>query len=199
MHPDELGKKYDRIAQWWHEQQDHSAYGVAALQKAMQFCEQPQMALDVGCGAGGRLVLLLQSCGIAVTGVDVSAEMVRLATRQHPDGFFFHADICAWDSDERFDIVFAWDSIFHLPLAQHKPVLKKLCALLSPGGVLLYSFGNAIGDHTSEWRGDRFYYSSIGINENLRTLMDEGLGIRHLELSQYPGRHVFVIAQRNQQ
>jgi len=31
MEPQELGRKYDRIAQWWHEQHHASAYGMQQL------------------------------------------------------------------------------------------------------------------------------------------------------------------------
>ena len=132
-----------------------------------------------------------------MTGVDVSTEMIELARKNHPDETFIAEDICSWHSDESFDFIFAWDSIFHLPLDMHQPVITKLCSMLKAKGVLAYTFGNAVGENTSEWLDDEFYYSSIGINDNLKLLIDNGLTPLHLVLDQFPEKHVFVVAQKS--
>ena len=196
MKPATLGKKYDKIAAWWHELHENGDYGLNQIEKALGFRTGGGQALDVGCGAGGRVVRALQQHNYSVTGVDVSSEMIRFATSNHPDETFINQDIVTWDANEQFDFVVAWDSIFHLPLDAQKPVVEKLCALLAVDGVLIYTFGNGVGEHTDEWRDDTFYYSSIGINENLRLVIEHGLTILHLELDQYPERHVCLIAQR---
>lgn len=196
MKPSVTGTKYDKIAQWWHDQNVESSYGVSQLERAVGFTSNRGRALDVGCGAGGRFIRVLQCQGFSITGLDVSKEMVKLASENHPEHTFLHQDICTWDTTEKFDFVVAWDSIFHLPLAMQKPVLTKLCQMLTEGGVLLYTFGNAEGDHTDKWHDDTFYYSSIGINENMQLLMKNGLSVLHLEQDQYPEKHVYAIATK---
>ena len=196
MEPSELGIKYDKIAQWWHGQHHESSYGVSQLERAVGFLADGSKALDVGCGAGGRFVRILQNRGLSVTGLDVSAEMIKLASSNHPDHHFMQQDICSWETEERFDVILAWDSLFHLPLAMQQPVITKLCQLLAKGGVLIYTFGNAQGEHTDQWHNDTFYYSSIGVNENIQLLISSGLSILHLELDQYPERHVYTIATK---
>lgn len=197
MHPLETGKKYDKIATWWQQHHLQSNYGVEQLKKALQFIQTGGHALDVGCGAGGRMVRLLDEHGFSVTGIDVSEEMIRLAKSSHIDHIFLQADICEFEASHSFDFILAWDSIFHLPIEQHKPVLNKLCKLLSPYGILIYTFGNAIGSSESIWREDTFAYSSIGINENLNTLIHNQVTPMHLELDQYPESHVLVIGKKN--
>lgn len=196
MKPSVTGTKYDKIAQWWNDQHLHSSYGVNQLQRAIEYSARGGKALDVGCGSGGRVVQTLQSNGFSVTGLDVSKEMINLARTNHPEHKFLHQDICTWEVSEKFDFVVAWDSIFHLPLANQKPVVSKLCRLLVKGGVLIYTFGNAEGEHTDQWHNDNFYYSSIGINENIKLLLDNGMSISHLELDQFPEKHVYAIAVR---
>ncbi len=196
MNPNDLGKKYDKIAVWWHEQHIDSGYGVAQLERALGFIPQPGKALDIGCGAGGRFVRILEKRGFSMTGLDVSEAMIKLAHTHHPEHRFIQADICEWEIDERFDVIVAWDSVFHLPYAMHRPVITKLCRLLNPGGVLMYTFGDAEGEHTDQWRGDTFYYSSIGTNENVTVLIENGLSVVHLELDQFPERHVYIIATK---
>lgn len=196
MEPHELGKKYDKIAVWWQEQLRQSTYGVAQLERAIQLCEHKTIALDVGCGSGGRMLHKLQEHGYVVQGVDVSAEMLKLARNAHPEATFHHADISTWTTDKSYDLILAWDSIFHLPLHLQAPVVTKLCALLNHKGILLYTFGNDYGYHESNWQNDTFPYSSIGINQNLQLLMANGCEPLHLELDQYPEKHVYVIAKK---
>lgn len=196
MEPSVLGTKYDKIARWWHDSQASSDYGVEQLKKALGFCCTTEKALDAGCGTGGRLIRLLKEKGFAITGIDVSQAMISLAKEHHPDENFFVQDICTWKTQEKFDFILAWDSLFHLPLPMQKPVVLKLCHLLSSGGILIYTFGNAEGEHTDQWCGDTFYYSSIGINKNLKLLIDNGLTILHLELDQYPEKHTCLIATK---
>lgn len=194
MEPSILGMKYDKIAHWWHDQHDHSTYGLSQLERALGLVSAGEKALDVGCGAGGRFVRILQNHGFSVTGLDISKEMVRLAADNHPEHNFMHQDICSWETEERFDFIVAWDSLFHLPLVMQRPVVTKLCKLLAENGVLIYTFGNAEGEHTDQWQNDTFYYSSIGINKNMQLLIENGLSIVHLELDQYPEKHVYAIA-----
>lgn len=197
MKPSILGKKYDKIAQWWQNEHDDSNYGVKQFEKAINFKSNGGKALDVGCGAGGRFIRILEDKKFSVTGIDVSEEMIKLASSNHPEHRFIHEDICTWKTAEKFDFIFAWDSIFHLPLEMQKPVVSKLCNFLAKGGVLMYTFGNDYGEHTDQWHDDTFYYSTIGINENVRLLSDNGLTLLHLELDQYPSKkHVYTIASK---
>ena len=189
-----LGKKYDRIADWWQRQHLDSEYGLAQLRRALDFAPESGTALDVGCGVGGRFIRLLQQRGFDLVGIDLSAEMIRLARQNHPGLEFHQQDICTWECDRRFEFILAWDSIFHLPLAQQEAVITRLCGLLAPGGVLIYTFGDAVGDHEDDWHNDRFYYSSIGIGANLAILERNGLVCKHLELDQWPENHVYLIA-----
>jgi SAM-dependent methyltransferase len=198
MKPAILGRKYDKIANLWQEQLRDSDYGVGQVRRALQFCSGAGNALDVGCGAGGRMIRLLREHGLAVTGVDVSAEMIRLARQNHPDDDFRHADICEFECDRSFDFILAWDSIFHLPLDSQQPVVRKLCALLNEGGVIIYTFGDAVGEHDDSWHDDIFHYSSIGIEGNLTLLREQGVTCRHLELDQWPQKHVYLIGVKDQ-
>lgn len=195
MEPAVIGKKYDKIADWWHQKHNSGIYGLDAFNKALNFHAEIKTALDVGCGTGGRFVKTLVSKGCDVHGIDVSERMVEIAQECHPGEKFEAQDICSWEIDQKYDLIYAWDSIFHLPLNQHQPVLEKLCSALNPDGILLYTFGNATGEHTDEWMNDTFHYSSIGINENIKLLMESNLTILHLELDQYPERHVVVIGK----
>ena len=197
MEPLALGKKYDKIAKWWHDRHFESEYGINQCKRALGFSSKTGVALDVGCGAGGRFVRILQENRFSVVGIDVSEEMIKLARVNHPDEQFYVQDICTWETDQRFELIVAWDSIFHLPLSMQKPVVTKLCNLLSDGGTLIYTFGDAIGEHEDRWHDDTFHYSSIGISGNLRILENNDVTCKHLELDQWPENHVYVIGVKS--
>jgi SAM-dependent methyltransferase len=196
MKPVELGQKYNKIAPIFQKEMEDSKYGLPQVKRAITYSNKSGTALDVGCGAGGRIIQELQNSGFAVLGLDVASSMIDLARATHPDIEFEVADICTWEATKLFDFIVAWDSLFHLPLDMQKPVLKKLAALLAPGGVIIYTFGDAVGEHIDTWHDNTFYYSSIGINQNLEVLIDNGLSVNHLEMDQYPEKHVYVIATK---
>lgn len=196
MTPIETAQKYNKISDTYQKDLKESDYGLRQIKQAINFTKNKKKALDVGCGVGGRVINELLNSNFDIKGIDVSVSMLDLAKQSHENVSFENADICTWQSDERFDLIVAWDSLFHLPLGAHKNVINKLSNLLEEDGILIYTFGDDIGEHVSSWHDDTFYYSSIGINENIKTLIDNSLKIMHLELDQYPQRHVYTIVKK---
>ena len=196
MDPLELTRSYDRIAEQWARDMETSGYGLQMIERAVKFCSKKETALDVGCGSGGRVVNALVTHGFRVKGIDISDKMLQQARRLHCGVDFIKANIMDWETEERFDLVVAWDSIFHLPLAAHGPVLKKLCSFLQPGGILVYTLGDDTGEHSGMMYGQTLGYSSVGIVENLKILAESRCQCRHLELDQFPQKHVSLIARR---
>ncbi|MCP4334404.1 MAG: class I SAM-dependent methyltransferase [Gammaproteobacteria bacterium] len=194
MNPEDLGARYDKIASWWQQRHDQSNYGLLQIERALKFCGRPGTALDVGCGCGGRFVRLLTEQGFKLTAIDVSAEMIQLAQQAHPETEFLLQDICDFETTQKYDLILAWDSIFHLPLNQQELVVSKLCRMLAADGVLIYSFGDADkGKHDSKWYADIFHYSTIGMAGNLAVLSNNGVVCKHLELDQWPQNHAYMI------
>jgi len=198
MHPDDLAIRYDRIAQWWQTQHQHSSYGIAQLERAIQFVPQKHLALDVGCGSSGRFIRVLKQHGFQAEGLDVSNEMINLARQLHPDVTFYQADISTWQPPQPYSLITAWDSTFHLPLNMQEPVTQKLCQALAPNGVLLFTCGGQPqpGEISGSFQGQDFDYSTLGIEHFLKILMDNHCTCRHLEYDQYPEKHVYIIAQK---
>jgi SAM-dependent methyltransferase len=200
MKPEETGSHYDRIALQWQKQHRYSTYGIPALERAIQFVESKSTALDIGCGSSGRFIDVLIRNGFTPTGVDISAEMISLARQQHPQVAFYAEDICTWQFPQTYDLISAWDSTFHLPLAEQKPVLKKMCEGLNASGVVLFTCGGTLGaeEISGGFAGETFDYSTLGVNEFLQLLIEFGCTCKHLEYDQYPENHVCIIAQKTQ-
>lgn len=117
----------------------------------------PLQILDLGCGPGRDLIEFTRR-GHVATGIDGSAEFVRMART---------ASGCAvWQQDflnltlpsEHFDGIFANASLFHVPSRYAPEVLLRLFSALKPGGVLCSS--NPRGDNQEGWSGERYgvYY-----------------------------------------
>lgn len=198
MEPAQTAAHYDQLAGWWQSQQQTSAYGISALERAIQFTGTKNVALDVGCGSSGRFINQFLVYGFQAEGIDISAEMISFARRLHPEVTFYNADISQWQPPKAYSLITAWDSTFHLPLSHQEPVLKKLCAALETNGVFLFTCG---GGHTSatvtgSFQGQDFAYSTLGVNTFLQLLQEQGCTCRYLEYDQYPENHVCIIAQK---
>ena len=198
MQPQEVAASYDQIAHRWAAADFNRTNGIAQHRRALQFLGRTGIALDVGCGSSGRFLDLLLTAGLAVEGLDLSAEMLRLARHSHPSVLFHHADICTWQATKRYDFISAWDSIWHVPLDCQEPVLRKLCESLTMGGVFIWTMGGLNGPDEKQdtAMGPPMYYSVLGIPHTLKVLAESGCICRHLEYDQLPEKHVFLIAQK---
>lgn len=197
MTPQELARSYDEIAHVWLEPHIQSN-GLAQFERAISFVTQRGHALDIGCGSSGRFLDLLQQHGFQVEGLDVSERMIALARQNRPGVTFHHADISTWELPRKYDFISAWDSIWHLPLALQKPVMKKICDALAPGGVFIFTTGGLDGpeEKSDSSMGPPVHYSVLGIPRTLEILGLYGCVCRHLEYDQPPEKHLYIIAQK---
>lgn len=197
MKPQQVAESYDQIADVWNGDSFNRDNGIKQHERAIAFVEGKSKALDIGCGASGRIIDLLISHGFVTEGLDISAKMLEFARQRHPNQTFYHADICEWQFPKQYDFISAWDSIWHLPLDQQQPVLTKLIDALTPGGILIFTTGAM--DQPSEKNdtamGPPMYYSVLGIPETLRLIDKAGAVCRHLEYDQYPELHLYLIVQ----
>jgi RimJ/RimL family protein N-acetyltransferase len=194
MTPEQVASSYDQIADQW---VDVSTYGFAQVERAVAFVQHKGVALDVGCGTG-RLMGLLSQHGLRTDGLDVSPAMIALARDRHPDARLFHADICQWELPRSYDLIVAWDSVWHVLLADQEAVLTKLCRGLAASGVLIVTTGgtDAPDERQNSYMGPPMYHATLGIPKTLQVLAGAGCVCRHLEYDQYPEAHVYLIAQK---
>ncbi len=198
MKPADVAASYDGIAEVWDAPGFPRDNGIAAHERALAFLGRAGAALDVGCGASGRFIELLLGRGFEVEGLDLSARMLELARRRHPQVRFHLADVCEWQPPRAYDFVTAWDSIWHVPLAEHARVLEKLLGALAPGGVCIFTFGGTDepGEKRDSAMGPPMYYSTLGVPGTLHAIERSGCILRHLEYDQHPELHVCTIVQR---
>lgn len=134
----EIQADFDRIARvdsdsaWNH----NNHYHGYLLRHAPAHCAE---ALEVGCGTG-EFARLLAKRSDRVIGLDLSAEMLRLARERSADApniDYLQADVMTYPYPlpaARFDCIATIATLHHMSLPGVLPILK---AALKPGGVLL--------------------------------------------------------------
>ncbi|RPI25841.1 MAG: class I SAM-dependent methyltransferase [Actinobacteria bacterium] len=113
--------------------------GHAAAVTALIEERNPDAAtlLEVGCGTGLFLELLVER--FAVSGVDVSAEMLAVAAARLPGVPLHSADMRSFILDDRFDaVVCLFSSLGYMTTeADLRLAVTRMAAHLAPGGVLV--------------------------------------------------------------
>lgn len=97
--------------------------------------------LDVGCGNGAAALLVAQTYGIRVVGVDIDPEQIAAARSragERTDVFFATAD-AAWlpFEDGQFDVVASNKTTHHVP--QWSLAIAEMRRVLKPHGYLVYA------------------------------------------------------------
>jgi SAM-dependent methyltransferase len=101
--------------------------------------------LDIACGAG-RHLSALRDRGVRPVGLDLSATLLRVGRRDHPDIPAVRGDMrCLPFDDGSFDLVTSFFTSFgYFPeMAEDRQVLEEARRVLAPGGRFAFDFLNA--------------------------------------------------------
>lgn len=105
-----------------------------------KYLKKGDRVLDVGCG-NGRLFPFLAPLKVDYTGTDNSEELLKIASRGHPEARFVAGDLMHLPfDDEGFNAVLAVASLHHVPSDPLRTrALEEMRRVLVPGGRLLMS------------------------------------------------------------
>jgi ubiquinone/menaquinone biosynthesis C-methylase UbiE len=113
---------------------------------------QGRRAIDFGCGAG-RSTRFLQKLGFAAVGVDISADMIKIARDIDPQGDYRlmqDGDLAPFD-DKSQDLVVAVFTFDNIPTGARKiKILNEIRRVLTPEGKLVMLV-SAPEIYTHEW------------------------------------------------
>lgn len=99
---------------------------------------------DLGCGPG-RVTAYLDSLGLSVFGLDLSASMLAIARREQPGLRFEQGSMLELDmADSSLSGVMSWYSSIHTPVDELPRLFAEFLRVLAPGGHLLIAF--QVGD-----------------------------------------------------
>ena len=113
-----------------------------------------QKVLDIGSGWGGLALYLAAECGADVTGLTLSAEQHKVATRRAAaaglsDRVRFHLRDYR-EEKGRYDRIVSVGMFEHVGVVQYPVFFRRLSELLAPDGVaLLHSIGRMDGPGTT--------------------------------------------------
>jgi len=107
--------------------------------------------LDVACGTGVLFPDYLKREVAAVTAIDISPEMVKIAAAKYPGQVeVLCGDVENTDLGRKFDRIMVYNAFPHFPDPEN--LIRVLSALLAPGGTLTVAHGmsRAAIDHRHE-------------------------------------------------
>jgi len=195
--PVEVGQKYDRIADWF---RDHcpADYGNKYVVEFAAKLPPGARILELGCGFG-RHTRLLVDLGHPVLGIDVSNAMIELARRHCPEAELVCSDALLFDTEQKFDGVLAWDSMFHLGESQHRRIVKKIAGWLKKDGLVLFTAGDGAPGETvsGEMAGVSFDYSALSRAEWVECFRRNHFKQVTVTNDQSDLRHLVITAQKS--
>ncbi|GGK96567.1 methyltransferase [Planomonospora parontospora subsp. parontospora] len=139
---------FDRIGERYDEAFPHKEGQERAGARLLRRLPPGAPVLDAGCGTGLPTARQLADAGMAVTGIDISPVMLDLARKNVPGARFLEADLLdpgdalrdgPGDAIGSFDAAVAFFSLLMLPRRDIATALRRLHALLVPGGLLCLS------------------------------------------------------------
>ena len=151
----------------------------------------------MGCGAGTPIARYLLDQGYRLTGVDSSPAMLRVAQATCPEAELVASDMIAVELAGGYHGIVAWDSIFHVPKAQHAKLFHALSRWLVPTAPLLLSLGGSEGEFLAPMFGRDFFYSAHSPEVSLALLQAAGFEILLAEIDDGSSRgHLAVLCRK---
>jgi demethylmenaquinone methyltransferase/2-methoxy-6-polyprenyl-1,4-benzoquinol methylase len=97
--------------------------------------------LDVACGTGVLFPDYLARDVAAVTGIDISPQMAKIAGEKYPQVEVVCGDVEETTFSKQFDCIMVYNAFPHFPDPAH--LIEVLAGLLKPGGTLTIAHGSS--------------------------------------------------------
>ncbi len=121
--------------------------------------------LDLGCGFGLPIDSYLIDRRCTVTGVDGAGAMLRLFERALPRAEAIHADMRGLWLDRKFDLILAWNSLYHLSPDDQRAMFETFARHAHERTVLLFTSGPDAGEGVGIVGGRPLYHASLSPQE----------------------------------
>lgn len=99
--------------------------------------------LDIGCGTGLYLKDL-HGKGYGLSGIDMSAEMIIVATKELPDVTFYIGDFMNFRFPARFDLIYSVSVLEYIARNDLDAHFERLAANLNSGGIIFIHYPHAL-------------------------------------------------------
>ena len=100
--------------------------------------------LMMGCGGASILDGLPPGSLHSATGIDISPEAIRAASRRSSAQVSFHvAEMESFEPPRLYDVILFSESLYYVPAAGQLPLLRRLAQSLKPHGVFVVTLAEA--------------------------------------------------------
>lgn len=133
-----IAEFFDKCAPWWDADMVRNEPVIQTILTCGGIKDGVDV-LDVACGTGVLFPDYLK-CGVAsVTGIDISPEMVKIASGKFPEVQLICGDVEETQFDKQFDCIMVYNAFPHFP--DPKRLISVLAGLCKPGGRLSVAHG----------------------------------------------------------
>ncbi len=139
--PRNIFRLYSDLSWLWPMWEDHAIdyapYNEYVVQLIAKYSARSvNSLLDISCGGGKNIFHLKRH--YQVTGLDLSSDMLKLATKLNPEATFVQADMRAYSLGKTFDAILVDDGVNHLITKEDLgQTLSNAYKHLNQGGVLI--------------------------------------------------------------
>jgi len=153
--------------------------------------------LDLGCGAGVPFTRQLTDLGLQVIGADFSRAQLARARRLVPAARLIQADMAALGfAPASLDAVVSLYALIHLPLADQRPLLRRIGTWLRPGGLLLAITGAQAWTGTDDFHGADMFWAHADTESYLGWLAEARLAPQwHRFIPEGNSGHSLILAR----
>lgn len=171
--PENVVPTYQVVAEDFARARSGALYERRWLDRALGYAPGRKV-LDLGCGPGRPIASYLAERRCRMTGVDAAQAMCALYRRAVPGAQVHHADMRGLDLEARFDLILAWDSLFHLTPSDQRAMFPTFAAHARPRTVLLFTSGSHALEGAGVAAGAPVYHASLAPAEYRTLLEDSG-------------------------
>jgi len=120
------------------------------------------VVLDLGCGHGNLMMLLMHKGFTDVYGIDISLDQIRMANELGLANAM-HGDILQYlsNNSEKFDVILGIDIVEHLKKGELTGLMKEIYIALKPNGVAVFRTPNADGIGNTVFSAGDFTHENI--------------------------------------
>jgi ubiquinone/menaquinone biosynthesis C-methylase UbiE len=116
--------------------------------------ENKTSLLEIGCGAG-KDSLFFQENDLSVKCIDLSPELVKICQQKGLDAQVMDMAELSFP-EETFDVVYALNSLLHIPKKELPVVLKNIQAVLKPNGLFYMGVYGSETESEHIWENDPY-------------------------------------------
>jgi SAM-dependent methyltransferase len=172
--PEAILPSYEREAADWARGRVLTMWEAPALLAAVDGRAPGLRVLDLGCGSGEPIAAWFVRRGDRVTGVDGAAAMIAELRARVPGAEVIHADMRGLALGRRFDVILAFNSVFHLSPDDQRAMFPVFAAHAAPGATLLFTSGPAAGEAWGRVGASAVYHASLDPAEYRACLSQNG-------------------------